>query len=123
MPDNANRLAGVCYITADGRSFAVAGAGSYTPASPARETLMGQDGYHGYKEMPAAGKMSWTGRDSGGVKVGELADLTNVTVTFELANGKMVIGRNMSRVGEAPTVNTEEGTFDIAFEGPSVREA
>jgi hypothetical protein len=123
MPDNANRQAGVCYIAVDGRNYAVAGAGSYRPSSPTRETLMGQDGYHGVKEMPAAGKISWTGRDSGGVSLADLADLANVTVTLELANGKMVIGRNMTRVGEAPTVNTEEATFDIEFEGPSVVEA
>jgi hypothetical protein len=35
----------------------------------------------------------------------------------------MVIGRNMTRVGEAPTVNTEEATFDIEFEGASVTES
>ena len=123
MPDNANRTAGTCYVAVDGRSYAIAGAGSYKTASPTRESLMGQDGYHGYKEMPAAGKINWTGRDSGGVSVGDLADLANVTVTLELANGKIVIGRNMSRVGEAPTVNTEEGTFEIEFEGPSVTES
>lgn len=118
-----NLLAGVAYIAVDGRNYAVAGAGSYRCSSETRESLMGQDGYHGVKGMPMPGKISWTGRDSGSVSVGALAKALDVTVTLELANGKMVIGRNMARVGEPPTVNSEEGTFEIEFEGPSVTES
>lgn len=119
----SNDLAGVAYVAINGRSYALAGAGSYRVSSPTRETLMGQDGYHGAKAMPMPGKISWTGRDMGNVSMSDLADADDVTVTLELANGKMVVGRNMTRVGEPPTVNTEEATFDIEFEGPSVTEA
>lgn len=122
MADPTNRLAGVAYVAIDGRSYAIVGEGTYRPSQENRETLLGQDGYHGYKAMPAAGMISWKGRDSGGVSVQTVAGFDNVTVTLELANGKTVIGRNMVRVGEGVEVNSEEGSYDIRWEGPEVTE-
>jgi hypothetical protein len=122
MADNSNRLAGVAYVTVDGAAYAIAGDGTYRTSSVSRETLMGQDGYHGVKEMPTAGRIAWRGRDGQGVSIQTLSDSANVTVVLELANGKTIIGRNMTRVGEPLEVNTEEATFDIAWEGPDVSE-
>lgn len=65
MADNANRIAGIASITIDGRPYSVAGAGTYRVSGSSRESLVGQDGYHGYKEMPQVGRIAWTGRDSG----------------------------------------------------------
>ncbi len=48
-------------------------------------------------------------------------DVTINTAILALL-GDFITG-NMVRVGEPPTVNTEEGTFEIEFEGPSVKEA
>jgi hypothetical protein len=117
-----NRLAGTAFVAVDGRSYALVGAGTYRVSQSTRETLMGQDGFHGFKEMPAPGRISWTGRDGSGTAIGALANANDVTVTLELINGKTIVGRNMSRVGEPVEVNSEEGTFEIAFEGPDVSE-
>ena len=117
------RLAGVASVTIEGRAFSIVGEGTYRTASPTRETLKGQDGVHGYSEMPGAGKISWKGRDSGGVSIADLNDATNATVVLTLANGKIIVGRNMWRVGEPIEVNTEDASFPIEFEGPDVVEA
>lgn len=122
MAEATNRLAGMAYVTVDGRSVAIAGEGTYRPDSETRETLLGQDGYHGYKAMPAAGRIAWRGRDSGNVSIRDLGANSNTTVVLELANGKTVVGRNMVRVGEPIEVNSEEATYEIAWEGPSVKE-
>lgn len=118
-----NALAGTAYLSVDGKRIALQGQASYRPSGSTRESLIGQDGYHGYKTKPQAGQIKGTFRDKGAVSVQKLGELANVTVTLELVNGKVVIGRNMTRVGEPPEVNTEEGTFDLEFEGPDVAEA
>ena len=117
-----NRLAGTCFVTIDGVSHSIVGEGAYKPSSVSRESQMGQDGYHGFKEMPMPGSISWKGRDSSSLSVSALNKATNVTVTMELASGKVVIGRNMVRVGDPIDVNTEDATFEVRFEGPEVTE-
>ena len=117
-----NRLAGVMSATIDGKSFSVSGEGSYTPSSVKRETLLGQDAVHGFSEMPAAGAMSWNGRDGNDALIAALNNMVDGTVVFALANGKTIIGRNMWRVGDPIKVNTEDGTFPCEFEGPDVSE-
>lgn len=117
-----NRIAGMASITVDGTTYSVAGKGAYKVSSTNNETLKGQDGVHGVKVMPDAGKISWTGRDSGALKMQTLADAIDVTVVLSLVNGKTVIGRNMWRTGEVPEVDTEEATFDVEFESADVAE-
>lgn len=122
MADNY-RLAGVASITVNGAAYSIAGEGTYRPSRSKRESLMGQDGVHGYSEMPMPGKISWKGRDSGAINIGALNDASNATVVLESANGKVIIGRNMWRSGEPIEVNTEDGTFTVEFEGADVQES
>lgn len=42
--------------------------------------------------------------------------MINVTVTLELANGNVVVGRNMWST-ESQEVRTPEATFGVRFEG------
>jgi len=119
-----NAIAGAASVTIDGRAYNIAGEGSYQPSGNSRAALSGQDGYHGYSEMPLPGKITWKGRDSGALSISALSEASDVTVVLSLANGKTVIGRNMTRMGEGPiSVNTEDGTFDCDFTGPDVVEA
>lgn len=116
MADNTNRIAGVAYLSVNGRTYLVAGEFTYSPASYERKTLAGQDQVHGYSEVPRAPFMSATLRDSGGLTVKEINDMTNVTLSAELANGKQVTGRNMWTV-DAQEAKTSEGTIDVRWEG------
>lgn len=50
MSDTSNRLAGTAYVTVDGITVMVAGSFKYSPSRVKRETVMGMDGVHGYKE-------------------------------------------------------------------------
>jgi len=120
---DSNRLAGVAYVTVNGASYSISGEGTYRVSGSNRESLTGQDGYHGYSEKPMPGKISWKGRDSNKVTIGALNESANATVVLELANGKTVIGRNMARTGEPLEVNTEDATFTVEFEGADVKEA
>jgi hypothetical protein len=122
MADNTNRLAGIAYLSVDGQTYMLAGDLAYNPSHVSRETLVGQDRVHGYSEKPHAGYISATLRDSGGLSVAALNEMTNVTVVCELANGKTVIGRNLWTV-EAQESKTTDGTIDVRWEGFSVEEA
>src|SRR5471032_1815847 len=122
MADTTNRLAGIAYISVDGQNYMLSGDLSYSVSTVSRDTVGGQDRIHGYSEKPKAGSISGTLRDAGGLSVASFNAMTNNTVTLELANGKMIIGRNMWTV-EAQEVKTAEGTFEVKWEGFSVEEA
>lgn len=117
----ANLLAGTAQITVDGNSYMLEGAAKYSPSTVRRETLMGMDGYHGVKETPIPGSISFTGRDSGDLVVYDFNRMRNATVVLQLANGKTVVGRNMACV-DAQEIDSTEATFDLKFEGPFVSE-
>jgi Phage tail tube protein len=119
---DSNLIAGVLYATIDGTNYRVSGEGKYRVSSDKRESLPGQDGIHGFSSRPQPGMMGWKGRDSSDPIITALSNMTSGTVQFELANGKLIIGRGMWRVGDPIEVNTEDGTFDVEFEGPDVSE-
>lgn len=118
----AQRLAGTAYVSADGRRYALVGEFTFRLSQATRETLEGQDGVHGYKEKPRAGRIAGTFRDGQDVSIAAINAMTDVTVAAELANGKTIVGRNMWTV-EDREVNTEEGTFPIVWESNDVSEA
>ena len=122
MTDNSNRLAGTAQFSVDGVSYLLAGDLTYCPTQAKRETLTGQDGVHGYKEMPQAPYIKAKLRDAGNLTVANFNAMTNSTVTCELANVKTVVGSGMWTV-EAQEVETEDATFEVHWEGPSVIES
>lgn len=109
MADTSNRIAGIATITVDGQNYRLRGNFKYSACKVKRETIAGQDGIHGYSEMPVAGFIEADLSDMGGLKVVSLNGMTNVTVVAELANGKQVIGRNMWQVGDPIEATAEDG--------------
>ncbi len=117
-----SRLAGLASCTIDGTTYAVVGKPQWSPGSITRESLVGSDGVHGYKEKPRAPWMSVTLRDAAGMTVADFNAITDSTVVFQLASGKLVTGRDMWSV-DAQEVDSEDGTFDVRFEGLQVSES
>ncbi|TAL89286.1 MAG: phage tail protein [Candidimonas sp.] len=120
--DNTNRLAGTAYLDVDGKKYLLRGSLNYNPSKSTRETIIGDDGVHGYSEKPFAGMISGKFTDGGGLLVADFNAMTNVTVTVELANGKTVTGRNMWTV-DAQEVDSEEASVEVKWEGRSVTES
>lgn len=118
MADNTNRIAGVANVAVDGATYLLVGELTYSPGSFERKSLVGQDQIHGYSEMPRAPFISGTFRDSSGLTVADLNNMTNVTISLELANGKVITGRNMWST-DAQEAKTSEGTIDVRWEGPT----
>lgn len=116
MAIDPNRLAGEAEVTVNGQTYMIAGEFKYSPGSVERETLVGQDRVHGFKEMPRAPFISCTVRDAGTMTVGNVNKQTNVTISAVLSNGKQIIGRGMWTV-EAQEVDTPEAKFEVKWEG------
>lgn len=117
----ANRVAGVCYIKIDGTQYTLKGKLTYQPLTTEKTNVTGQDGPHGYKEMPISPFIKGTFTDLGGVSVQQLQNLTASTITAELANGKTIIVNNGWLEGKVE-VNTEEGEYEAQFNGMSAIE-
>lgn len=116
MGDTSARLAGTLFFSIDGTSYAVVGDFEYDSSIVERETLTGMDTVHGYTEKPHSPKIAGTLRDAGSLTVADFNAMTNNTLTVELANGKVIIGRSMWSTG-VQSVKTAEGTFEVVFEG------
>lgn len=116
MGDTTNRLAGTAFLSVNGITYQLEGALTYSPVKVMRETLKGQDGVHGYKEMPEPGKIGGSIRDSGGLTVADFNAMTDATIVLQLANGKTVTGSNMWTV-DAIEVDTVDAKFEVKWEG------
>jgi hypothetical protein len=117
-----NRIAGTATLTVDGQSYALRGDLGYRVSKVSRSSVTGQDGYHGTKEMPLPGQIKAKLTDTGSLSVASINAMVNVTVVAELANGKTIVGRNLSAVGEQD-VDTTDAQFDVVWEGEDVAEA
>ncbi|WP_419900690.1 phage tail tube protein [Roseomonas sp. USHLN139] len=121
MADNSRRLAGTAYLFVDGVQYPIASEPSYRVSTVTRTTLTGMSGVDGYSETPQPGFIAATLRDGPLVSMSDFQDMTNVSVTLQLANGKRVSGTGMWTV-ETQEVNSTEGTFSVRFEGEDVRD-
>jgi hypothetical protein len=118
---SSNLIAGVAQITVDGATHQLEGGLKYSPSSVKREAMIGQDGFHGWKETPVTGSITMSIRDAGDLTVASFNSMRNATVVATLANGKTVVGRNMGAT-DVQEVDTEDAKFDVKFEGPQVSE-
>ena len=118
---SSNLIAGVAQITVDGATYQLEGGLKYSPSSVKREAMVGQDGFHGWKETPVTGSISMSIRDAGNMSVATFNSIRNATVVASLANGKIVTGRNMGTT-DVQEVDTEDAKFEVKFEGPLVSE-
>ena len=115
------RIAGVAYVSVDGGQLPLRGDFTVSPSSVEREMIAGQDGVHGYREMPRVpfieGNISLTPE----VSIETLDAMKNVTVTVELAVGKGYVLRNAT-MRAASEIDTAEGQVNLRWEGESCDE-
>jgi hypothetical protein len=121
MADNSSRRGGVFALNVDGTDYDVVDGVTYILSKFKRESMVGISGPQGYKATPIVGQIKAKLRDSSGFLASLFADLTNSSVIGHAANGKTVSGTGMWTV-ETIEVDPIEGTFEVTFEGPSVKE-
>lgn len=121
MVDTSMRRGGVFSLNVDGTDYDVVDGVTYVLSKVKRETLTGINGVHGYKETPVPGQIKAKLRDNDSFLAGMFASLTGSQVIGQCANGKSIAGAGMWTV-ETTEVDPIEGTFEVTFEGASVRE-
>lgn len=122
MAAQTTAIAGIAFLSVDGRNFKLAGDLKYSPSKVKRESQTGQDSVHGFSEMPAVPYISGVIRDMDGLMISDLNAMRDVTVVCELVNGKTVTGRNMWTV-DVQEVTTEDAKCEVKWEGFQVIES
>jgi hypothetical protein len=115
------KVAGTAFVKIDGQQVALRGNFKIKPSGVQRESIVGLDGYHGYKETPTVPGFEMDVTDRPEVSIKKLANLTNVTIVAELINGKNYILRNAVQMAEIE-LNADDGTFTLHFESPEMEE-
>lgn len=116
-----HRVAGTSYVKVDAGQLALRGSHTIRPAAFTREGIAGLDGVHGYKETPRIPSIEVEVTLTRDLSVKKVAGLTNVTVTSELANGRVFVLSQAWQAGDLD-LNAVEGSVTIRFEGMSCRE-
>lgn len=111
------KVAGTAFFSIDGVQYSLRGNLKMSLGNVQRSSVVGEDGYHGIKEEPAAAYIECELTDQPTIDLNVLNSLDNVTVTGELINGKSGILRNASQVNKLE-LDAPEGKYTIRFEGP-----
>lgn len=118
----SKRVGGIIFLKVDGDLQRAKGAFSYNLGKPKREAVIGGDGIaHGYKETGQVAFIEGEITDDRKLNLAALLELEDVTVTLELANGKVISLRDAWYAGEG-TGQSEEGNIGVRFEAPTGEE-
>lgn len=111
------RRAGIITVRLNGIAYSAKGAFSYNLGRPKRESIVGADTVHGFKEMPQVAFIEGEFTDHRDMDLNLLVTGEGLTVTLELANGKVIVLTEAWFASEG-TVGTEEGNVSVRFECP-----
>lgn len=114
-------IAGVAYVKVNGEQYALRGNLTASPSKSERTGVAGQDGVHGYIEMPRVPFIAGNFSTTAGLSIEQLDAITDATVTAELANGKAYVLRG-AWTKSAHEIDTAQGQVAVRFEGLSCDE-
>ena len=112
----ANRVAGICYVKVDGDQFDVEGGVECPLSDLKRETVMALAGPAGFKETALEPYVKLTAIFGPSFPIDKVKSSTDMTVTAEMANGKVYTLSGAFLRGETP-VKGDEGKVELDFGG------
>ena len=115
------RVGGIIELKADGELYQAKGSFTYNLGKPKRETVVGHDAVHGYKELPQEPYIEGAITDSPDLNLAALLQLKDVTATLRLANGKIIVLREAFYSADG-NGTTEEGEIEFKLSGSSAEE-
>lgn len=113
----AGRVAGICYIKVDGAQLEVKGGIEVSIAQTSKEKVVGLTGVAGYKESVQPPFIKVEAIFTKDFPISTITNGSNMTITAELANGKVATLANAWLEGSDIAVNAEEGTINLEFTG------
>jgi len=116
----AQRIAGIAFVTVDGQQLALRGNFTVSHSVLERTMLAGQDGIHGYQELPRVPYIEGDLSTVQDFDVTSLDGMTDVTVVAILANGwNFQLSSAICKAGLEQ--NTREGQVRARWEGLACR--
>jgi Phage tail tube protein len=117
----AQRIAGIAFLKIDGNMLALRGNFTVSPSAVERNMLAGQDGVHGFQELPRVPYIEADISTVPGLSLDDLESETNVTVVAQLANNmQYTLTAAVCKGGfEA---NTRDGQVRVRWEGITCEE-
>jgi hypothetical protein len=112
----APRIAGIAFLTVDGTQLALKGNFTVSPSPVERTMIAGQDGVHGYQELPRVPYIEGDVSTLPEISTEFLEGVIDATITAELVNGRTYVLRNAWCKGPID-INTADGQFRVRFEG------
>lgn len=117
----SQRISGIISVTANNQAYDAKGDFVYNIGSPKRDTIIGSDGVHGFKETPQVPYIEGEFTDRGSLSLVDLTTLENATIKIGLSNGKIFVLSEAWFASEGE-VSTGEGNIKVRFEGKSAQE-
>jgi hypothetical protein len=117
----AVRFAGIAFLSVDGRQYQLRGNFTVSPSPVERTMIAGQDGVHGYQELP---RVPYIEGDLSTVPDLNFEDLlfeTDSTVIAQLANRKQYTLQGATVKGGFE-LNTRDGQARVRWEGVTCTE-
>ncbi|MDO9235947.1 MAG: phage tail tube protein [Aquabacterium sp.] len=112
----AKRVAGICYIKVDGEQLEVSGGIEVPLLEVKREAVMGLAGPAGMKETALEPYVKLSAIFMPDFPLDKLQTNTDMTITAELANGKVYTLSGAFLAGES-SAKGEDGTTELQFSG------
>ena len=117
----AVRIAGIAFLMVDGNQMALRGNFTVSPTVVERTMLAGQDGIHGYQELPRVPYIEGDISTVPNLNILDIEQQVNVTVIAQLANQKQyTLGQAVCKAGLE--VNTRDGQTRVRWEGITCQE-
>jgi len=113
-----NRIAGTCFVKADGKSFQLGGSWTCSVDNYEREGISGLSGVAGYSEKPRVPFFEGEFLTTSDFKLSDLEAIKSATIQCEQANGDTYMLRQAWCCGKLE-VKSEDGTCTVRFEGMS----
>jgi hypothetical protein len=117
----AQRIAGIATLSVDGNQMPLRGNFTVSPSTVERTMLAGQDGIHGYQELPRIPYIEADFSTLPDFQVTSLLTQVDVTLVAQLANGRNYQLTNAT-CKDAVEINTRDGQFRARWEGLACRE-
>jgi len=117
----AIRFAGIAYLSVDGRQYQLRGNFTVSPSPVERTMIAGQDGVHGYQELPRVPYIEGDLSTVPDLNFEDLLTQVNSTVIAQLANHKQYTLQGATVKG-AFELNTRDGQARVRWEGISCLE-
>jgi hypothetical protein len=117
----AQRIAGIAFLTVDGDQLALRGNFTVSPSPVERTMIAGQDGVHGYQELPRVPYIEGDLSTVPGLSLETLLTETDVTVVAQLANNMQYVLTSATCKGGFEN-NTRDGQVGVRWEGLTCEE-